>query len=52
MLIHRETIKKDVCLFIDNHTHNNIVIVYGTKAKALTGASDAITLTQNTNFRL
>jgi len=31
----------DVCLFIDSNTHRYIV-VYGTKAKAVTGASDAI----------
>jgi len=40
-----------VCLFIDNNTHRYIV-VYGTKAKALTGASDVIKYKRKYKFQI
>jgi len=40
-----------VCLFIDNNTHRYIV-VYGSKAKALTGASDVIKYKRKYKFQI
>jgi len=39
------------CLFIDNNTHRYIV-VYGTEAKSLTGASDAIKYKRKYKFQM
>jgi len=39
-----------VCLFIDNNSHKHIA-VYGTKSKALTGASNAIKYKRKDKFQ-